>query len=321
MWRKYPPSPPSVIGESKIRFPHLVPSPAGPQVYDVEYILGQTQKKSELKLTGQDTAIDKYLIERLQETIAELETFSYTIAHDLRAPARGISGYCDVMREDFAAGLSPEAQRVVEKIARASKRMETLTRDLLEFSKVSRQEIVLSPVDIETVIEDLASVRFPGIREAITVYSPLHLVRAHQGLLQHVFSNLIDNAMKFVQPKTAPKITISTEVVPRGSPNTRSRSLVFSSTEALPQNSAVQPIEQPPEHIRVWVRDQGIGIPREAHQKIFGIFERGVSSEVYEGTGIGLAIVSRAMQRMGGTCGVESEPGKGSRFWLELPPG
>jgi signal transduction histidine kinase len=147
------------------------------------------------------------------------------------------------------------------------------------------------------------------------------LVRAHQGLLQHVFSNLIDNAMKFVQPKTAPKITISTEVVPRGSPNTRSRSLVFSSTEALPQNSAVQPIEQPPEHIRVWVRDQGIGIPREAHQKIFGIFERGVSSEVYEGTGIGLAIVSRAMQRMGGTCGVESEPGKGSRFWLELPPG
>jgi signal transduction histidine kinase len=67
------------------------------------------------------------------------------------------------------------------------------------------------------------------------------------------------------------------------------------------------------------VRDEGIGIHRKAHQKIFGIFERGLTSDVYEGTGIGLAIVARAMQRMGGTCGVESEPGQGSQFWLELP--
>ena len=78
-------------------------------------------------------------------------------------------------------------------------------------------------------------------------------------------------------------------------------------------------MEPPPKHIRIWVLDEGIGIPSEAHQKIFSIFERGATSATYEGTGMGLAIVARAMQRMGGACGVESEVGKGSRFWLELP--
>jgi signal transduction histidine kinase len=256
---------------------------------------------------------------RLRETVSELETFSYTIAHDLRAPARGMTGYCEVMLEDFADSLPPTARLVVEKIARASKRMETLTRDLLEFSKISRQEIALAPVRIEPIIEDLATLRLPTVRQAITVCAPLHPVRAHPGLLQHVFSNLIDNAMKFVPPSTPPKITVWTEVVPHGSPNTRSRALVFSSTESMLANAEPAPLEKASKHVRIWVGDEGIGIPPVAHQKIFGIFERGFSSDVYEGTGMGLAIVARAMQRMGGTCGVESEPGKGSRFWLELP--
>jgi signal transduction histidine kinase len=256
---------------------------------------------------------------RLQETISELETFSYTIAHDLRAPARGVTGYCEILLEDFADGLPEKARLAVQKIARASRRMESLTRDLLEFSKISRQEIALAPIEIEPIIEELAAMRPPAVREAITISAPLHPVRAHRGLLQHVLSNLVDNAVKFVQPNTAPKISISTELVPYQSPNTRSRSLVFSSTDAAGLLSAADPAETPPPGIRIWVSDQGIGIPREIHQKIFGIFERGLASTPFEGTGIGLAIVARATQRMSGTCGVESEPGKGSRFWVELP--
>jgi signal transduction histidine kinase len=255
----------------------------------------------------------------LQETISELETFSYTIAHDLRAPVRGITGYCEVLLEDFSNELSAEAKRVVEKIARASGRMETLTRDLLEFSKVSRQEIALSRVEIEPIVDDLATLLVPSSRQAITICSPLHPVLAHKGLLQHVFSNLIDNAVKFVPVEKPPKITISAEIVPHSSPNTRSRKLIFSSTEPAAPEDTSSPAQPSPNHVRIWVRDEGIGIPREAHQKIFGIFERGVTSDSYQGTGIGLAIVARAMQRMGGTCGVESEPGKGSGFWLELP--
>jgi PAS domain S-box-containing protein len=256
---------------------------------------------------------------RLQETVSELETFSYTIAHDLRAPARGVTGYCDVLLEDFADDLPEKARLVVQKIARSSRRMESLTRDLLEFSKISRQEIALAPVEIEPIIDEVAAMRSPAVRQAITISGPLHPVLAHRGLLQHVLSNLIDNAVKFVQPNTVPNITINTELVPYESPNTRSRSLVFSSTDPSGHVSASLPAETPPKRIRIWVSDQGVGIPRGIHQKIFGIFERGLASAPYEGTGIGLAIVARAMQRMSGTCGVESEPGKGSRFWVELP--
>jgi signal transduction histidine kinase len=255
---------------------------------------------------------------RLRETISELETFSYTIAHDLRAPARSMSGFCEVMLEDFSDGLPPDARLVVQKIARASKRMEALTRDLLEFSKVSRQEIVLSAVKLEPIIEDLTTLRLPSVHEALTIRGPLHSVRAHQGLLQHIFSNLIDNAVKFVPPDKTPKITVSTEIVQQGSASTRSRPLVFSSTEREPPGSGDAFPAGHPTYVRIWVRDEGIGIPQEAHQKIFGIFERAASG-TYEGTGMGLAIVARAMQRMGGTCGVESEVGKGSSFWLELP--
>ncbi|PWU18352.1 MAG: hypothetical protein C5B50_09185 [Verrucomicrobia bacterium] len=258
---------------------------------------------------------------RLLDTISELETFSYTIAHDLRAPARGISGFCEVLLEDFAETLPQKARLMVERIARAGGRMESLTRDLLAFSKVSRQEIVLAPTQIEPVIEEISALCVPAVRQAIKVCAPMRPVRAHRGLLQHALSNLIDNAAKFVAPGAPPRITVGTEPVSHGSPNPPSRSLTFSShAPSLPEASASAPAdEESPGYIRIWVRDEGIGIPREAHQKIFGIFERGITSDGYEGTGIGLAIVARAMQRMGGTYGVESEPGKGSQFWLELP--
>lgn len=274
------------------------------------------------QITGHAQLLEQRVQERtarLQETVSELETFSYTIAHDLRAPARGVTGYCEVLLEDFADELSENARGVVHKIARSSRRMESLTRDLLEFSKISRQEIVLASVEIEPIIEELTAMRPSVVRDAITISSPLHPVLGHRGLLQHVLSNLVDNAVKFVRPHTRPNIRISTEVVPYESPNTRSRSLVFSSTEAAGRHTVATSAEEKPKRIRIWVCDEGIGIPPEAHQKIFGIFERALASGPYEGTGIGLAIVSRAMQRMGGTCGVESEPGKGSRFWVELP--
>ena len=256
---------------------------------------------------------------RLRESIAELETFSYTIAHDLRAPARAMTGFCEVLLEDYSEGLSDEAKFVVKRISRASRRMEALTDDLLEFSKVSRQEIVLSRVEIEPILEDVLSLRSAGVRRAVTVQTPLHAVHAQRGLLQQVLSNLIDNAFKFTKPQTPPKITVSSEIVSNTSPNIRSGPLVFSAQDQAAPGEGVWPAESLPGQIRIWVKDEGIGIAPEAHQKIFSIFERGTGAELYEGTGMGLAIVARAIERMGGACGVESELGNGSRFWLELP--
>lgn len=256
---------------------------------------------------------------RLKDTISELETFSYTIAHDLRAPVRGMNGFCEVLIEDFGDILPSAARELVGKIASASMRMETLTRDLLEFSKVSQQEVAMSRIEIEPIIKDILAQYPQEIRETTTLHTPLHPVRAHEGLLKHVFSNLIGNAIKFVDPQKAPRITIFTEVLSQSSPNTRSRSLVFSSNHSSTQDTGFMSQQPSLKQVRIWVQDEGIGIPQSVHQKIFGIFERGVTSRAYEGTGIGLAIVARALQRMGGTCGVDSEPGKGSRFWIELP--
>jgi signal transduction histidine kinase len=256
---------------------------------------------------------------RLQETISELETFSYTLAHDLKAPVRGITGYSYVLLEDFENAIPREAQLIVQKMLRTSKRMEVLIRDLLEFSKVSRQEAALSRVEIEPIIDSILGMRSAAVRRAVTVLAPLHAVQANSTLVQQVLTNLIDNAIKFVQAKAEPKITISTEVVAHSSPSTRSSPLLFNSIEPQTAEAGGMAGHKSTQQIRIWVKDEGIGIPVTAHQKIFGIFERGVAADVYEGTGMGLAIVARAVQRMHGSCGVESEPGKGSRFWIELP--
>jgi PAS domain S-box-containing protein len=253
----------------------------------------------------------------LQESISELETFTYTLAHDLKEPIRGMRGYCNILLQEFRNELTPSVDLIVKKLARTSRRMDTLIKDLLAFSRVSQQQVVLSRLEIEPIVEDLLAMRAPEVRQALTVVKPLHPVIAQKELLQQVLSNLIDNAWKFVFPQTPPKITIRSEVVLHSSPSTRAGTLLFNSMDTTPEDSGAA--DESHKQVRFWVEDRGIGIPPEMHQKIFGIFERGVSSQLYEGTGMGLAIVARAMQRMRGTCGVESEPGKGSQFWIVLP--
>jgi signal transduction histidine kinase len=256
---------------------------------------------------------------RLKETVTELETFTYTLAHDLKAPVRGMIGYCEVLQEDFANVLPAEVNFIVQKLAQTPKRMDALIKDLLKFSDISRREITLSRVEIEPIVDNVLTMRPPAVRLATNVRVPLHAVRAQGVLLHQVLSNLIDNAAKFVEPATQPKITISTEVVSEASPKMRVHPLLFNTPEPKEAVGTAPPPVSTDQKVRIWVQDEGIGIPAEVHQKIFGIFERGVMAGMYEGTGMGLAIVARATQRMGGACGVESEPGKGSRFWVELP--
>jgi signal transduction histidine kinase len=288
---------------------------------DREKTSRQLQKAKE-QLSEHAEILEKEVAERtsrLRETISELEMFSYTLAHDLKAPVRGMIGYCDILLQDFEKEMPPGVRLIVQRLARTPRRMEALILNLLEFSKVSRQEVVLSRVEIEPVIKDLLALRARDVRKAVTIRPPLHPVRAHKDLLQQVLSNLVDNAIKFVTPQARPKITLYTEVLSQNSPSTRATPLLFSATEPAPAGPISPPPETVARRVRLWVEDEGIGIPAELHQKIFGIFERGASADLYEGTGMGLAIVARAMQRMEGTCGLESEPGKGSRFWIELP--
>lgn len=262
---------------------------------------------------------------RLHETIAQLESFSYTVAHDLRAPIRSLKGYCDILLSDF--DLPEGSTTIVERLQRSTDRLDALTRDLLKFSRVSRQDVVLEPLDVSAVVQD-AVIMSPSLREEmLTVQEPLCKVWAQRTLLQQCLANLFDNAVKFVPTGTRPAIVVRCELSQGGATAAAAASTgaFIPATHRLDSSAPCPDVPAaatiPEARVRIWIEDNGIGIPPEAHQKIFGIFERVSGNDHIEGTGIGLAIVARAVQQMGGRCGVESELGRGARFWLEFASG
>jgi signal transduction histidine kinase len=296
-------------------------------------------RDTQAKLNEHAQNLEQQVAERtatLREIITELEAFSYTLAHDLRAPIRALIGYSEILAEEFASRIPDESHAIIQRINTACKQLDVLTRDLLKFSKVSRQEIHLEPIDLRPLIDEILSIS--SVNAAIEVRPPLHSVCGNRSLLRQCLLNLVDNAAKFVRDGERAKIFIWTEAVEvseemegaggldgstNGSSRKRAPSLPFSPAlhPENPRNATQRAgaVGSPRARVRVVVQDNGIGIAPEAHAKIFGIFERATSSPKYQGSGIGLAIVARATQRMGGSCGVESEPGHGSRFWLELP--
>jgi len=225
----------------------------------------------------------------LSETARDLETFSYTLSHDLRAPVRAINNLTRIVLEDASEKLDGEANDLLNRVARAAARMDRLIQDLLAFSRVSRQDIYFRMVDPEFLLNELMSER-PELRAPqaeIKIQSPLTPMRGNEAFLMQCLSKLLCNAVKFVASGRVPQISIYSEAIDG--------------------------------KVRLSIQDNGIGIPSEAHSRIFEVFKRLHSADEYEGTGIGLAIVRKAVERMGGTVGVISEPDKGSRFWIELP--
>jgi PAS domain S-box-containing protein len=286
------------------------------------------------KLEEHAANLERTVAERtrsLQDSITELEHFSYTVAHDLRAPLRAITQFSTFLVEDYGWGLDDTAKGYIERINRAGARMHALTTDLLRYTSVgSRAATPMQNVALETVLDEVIEAKPELPREAqIVIAAPLLPVLGHTTLLRQIFANLLENAVKYTQPGVRPKIVIRTE--PRVAfsgdavgPNYRRTLYPQSSppTESgrLPEGPQPAPDELSGNAVRLWVEDNGIGIAPEFHDRIFRIFER-LQVLNSEGTGIGLAIVARAAERMGGRCGVESMLGKGSRFWIELKPG
>ncbi|HEX7899945.1 MAG TPA: ATP-binding protein [Planctomycetota bacterium] len=225
----------------------------------------------------------------LRGVLRELEAFSYTVAHDLRAPIRSIHQRAEVLLADESASLSVAGQDSLRRVISSADQMDRLINGLIAFSQLGRSEIPLTRVSlgacVRRVLAELAE-DLGRVNAEITLEGDLGDVLGNELFLLQVFRNLLENALKFVRPGARPWIRIQSELRDR--------------------------------RVRVWVEDRGIGLSPAEIARLFRVFERIHSGERYPGTGIGLAIVLRAVEKMGGAVGVESEPGRGSRFWFEI---
>jgi PAS domain S-box-containing protein len=225
---------------------------------------------------------------KLRETVGELEAFSYSVSHDLRAPLRAMHGYAAALIEDAGHKLAVNEREYLQRISNAAQRLDRLINDVLTYSRLARTEVQFDRVDLDAVVRETL-LQYPSLISAqarISVAYPLGVVLGHEALIVQVVSNLLSNAVKFVLPGVLPEIKVYSERHDEG--------------------------------LRLWVEDNGIGIAHHNHTRIFGMFQRLNAEWAYEGTGMGLSIVKKAAERMGGRVGVESDEGKGSRFWLDL---
>ncbi len=249
-------------------------------------------KQEQARLQNLNAELEQRVLERtrsLQETTTQLNAFCHSIAHDLKAPIRAQASYAEILLQKCGPSLSEEGRTYAERIAKAAQRQGKLVSDLLALASLGRSEMPMEPVDLANAVQlacvDLQS-EFEHSGALLHTEGLEGCLLANPSSLHLVLLNLLSNALKFVARGTRPEVKV----------------------EADWRDGVV----------RLWVQDNGIGIPPQLTGKLFGVFQRLHSNGSYPGTGIGLALVKQAVERMGGRVGVESEPGKGSRFWVEL---
>ncbi|HEU0265821.1 MAG TPA: PAS domain S-box protein [Geobacterales bacterium] len=227
---------------------------------------------------------------RLEAVNKELEAFSYSVSHDLKAPLRGIDGYSSLLEEDFGDTLGSEGRMFIRKIRASAGQMHQLIEDLLNYSRMERRSLQSVPLELSAVVQAAVDERRPEIEQSGTLLRlnvPPLTVRADRDGLAIVLRNLLENAIKFSRHTQPPTVEIGAQIKE--------------------------------ERAILWVRDNGIGFDMKFHDRIFDIFQRLQRAEDYPGTGIGLALVRKAMQRMGGQVWAESTPNEGATFFLEIP--
>ncbi|MGV3771706.1 MAG: PAS domain S-box protein, partial [Verrucomicrobiales bacterium] len=249
--------------------------------------LALANAQHELKLHA--ATLEKIVLERtarLRDTVAELEHFSYTITHDMRAPLRTMQGFAQIIKDEYGHKLDAFGADYLRRIIDSAIRMDNLITDSLNYAKTVQTELTLEPLDVSALLRGIVESypQFQWPRAEIEVAATTPLVLANQAGLTQCFSNLLGNAVKFVEAGKTPKVKVWAE-----------------------ERDA---------KVRFWVEDNGIGIPLDQQKKVFTMFQR-MTSE-FEGTGVGLALVRKVVEKMRGKVGFESEEGKGSRFWVEL---
>lgn len=253
------------------------------------------QKQSEEEITRLNEELESRVIrrtEQLQQANRELEGFSYSVSHDLRAPLRGIDGFARILQDEYAAALPDEGRRYLKLVRNNAQQMGRLIDDLLNFSRLNRQPVRRVACDsaalVKECLESLGSEA--NGRELCVSVGDLPRVEADPALLRQVFVNLLSNAMKFTRRSEPARIEVGT-------------------------------LEHPDCGRVFFVRDNGVGFDMKYRDKLFGVFQRLHRAEDYEGTGVGLALIQRIIHRHNGEIWAEAEPGEGAVFYFTLGEG
>jgi light-regulated signal transduction histidine kinase (bacteriophytochrome) len=254
-----------------------------------------TKVKTLRKINRQDQELEARVAERtrtLQQAVGELEAFSYTVAHELKAPLRSIVGYSCFIMEDYGSNLNDEVAQMVQKIAAIGNNSIALIDHLQKYGMLTKREISWENIDIQALIKEVfleLQINDPKRMMKLKFKMALPSIRGDRILLKEVVYNILTNAIKFSRDRIQTVITVGCQ------------------TDAT-------------EH-QFYIKDNGVGFDMEFAGKLFGIFERLHTQEEFEGDGIGLALVKKVMQQHGGRVWIEGRPNEGATVYLVFPKG
>jgi PAS domain S-box-containing protein len=267
---------------------HIYPTAGGLSVFIRDI---SERKQAELEIQLLNETLEKKVVDRtlqLEAVNKELESFSYSVSHDLRTPLRAISGYAHMLKEDFEGKLNEEGNRVINTIINNASLMGQLIDDLLSFSRLGRKEIMRHPVDMHTLVKMcVAELLKNESKNYLINIKQLPACEADSSMLKQVWINLISNAIKYSSKFENPKIEIGFTIE-------KDRVIYF-------------------------VKDNGVGFDMQYSHKLFGVFQRLHRNDEFEGNGVGLALAKRIINKHDGELWVEAYPGKGATFYFSLP--
>ena len=250
----------------------------------VAIILDITDRKA---AENQILQLNNSLEEKVKERTQQLESFAYSVSHDLRAPLRAINGYSQILLDEYRDDLDSEGRRIMNAVIKNATRMGELIDDLLEFSRLDRKHIKRRKLQPEQLVKAVVTNMMDENTQKVSIdIQPMPDMSADYSLMYQVYQNLISNALKFSTENTRPRIEI-------GSSGSNGEVVYY-------------------------VKDNGVGFNMDYYDKLFGVFQRLHSDKEFEGTGVGLAIVERIIQRHGGRVWADSEISQGSTFYFTL---